>query len=458
MLPSSPDSHGKNPMTPAEPAGPPGIPILGNYLALQRDPLGFFVRNAREFGHIYPFKVIAHRPWYHVSHPDFVEHVLRNVPRYPKDRFGALISLVVGEGLLSMDGDGWAQRRRTVQPAFHRQRIAGFVQAMRDGASSLLSRWDALPAHARRVEPAMEFSRLTLTIVGRALLGVDLQERASGLIDAFESTLEELNYRLVHPFALPAAVPTPRNLRYRSVVRAITANITSVIHEARAGAWPDSVLSMLIEARDEQGRSLSDSEVAGEIRTMVAAGHETTASALFWVFALLARHPECERRVQAEADALSDVPTLEDLPRLTYTRAVIDEAMRLYPSVMWQGRVAREDDELGGCRISAGTPIVLGFYVMHRHPDFWDRPDQFDPDRFDRARPASGSRAAYVPFGAGPRQCIGTQFALIEMQIAVAAIARRYRLRLESDAPIVPQVLATLRPPRGVMVQLEPRS
>jgi cytochrome P450 len=214
---------------------------------------------------------------------------------------------------------------------------------------------------------------------------------------------------------------------------------------------------MLLDARDDSGKGLSDVQIREETRGMFGAGHETTATALFWSLYLIARHPEHERRLHDEVDALASGPTVQDLPHLVFTRMVVDEAMRLYPSIVWLGRVAAAEDVIDGFVIPAGSPVTFCFYVIHRHPDFWERPDVFDPDRFAPERAETRVRNAYLPFGLGPRQCIGSHFAMMEAQIVLATIARRYRLRLDSDEEVQPELLATLRPRPGAVMRAEPR-
>jgi cytochrome P450 len=322
----------------------------------------------------------------------------------------------------------------------------------------MLQAWDARGGGPVRIDATAAFMRLTLAIAGRTLIGIDMSGDADAFGRAFKATLAYLNFRLMHPFALPLGVPTPRNLRYRRAVATLNAMLEPLIR-ARREARTDTgdLLSMLLDARDEQGEGMSDHQVREEVKTLLTAGQETTAATLFWCVYLLARHPDAERRVHAEVDALGHEPDVEDLPRLVYTRRVIEEALRLYPAILWLGRTALTEDQIGGYRLAAGSRVVFSSYVTHRHPEFWERPDDFDPDRFEPDRVAGRPRSAYLPFGLGPRHCIGDQFAMMEAQLVLASIARRYRLRLERDEAVQPEILATLRPPAGVMMRVEPR-
>jgi cytochrome P450 len=321
-----------------------------------------------------------------------------------------------------------------------------------------MHRWDRLPGATPAVELHDDLSRLTLGVVARTLFDLDLAGEADSLHHAFVGLLEYLNYRLVHPFALPLFVPTPLNLRYKTAVRTIGRFVQTRVDQLRAR--PDrpggTLLALLIEARDSAGRPLSDGRIREEVWGVFAAAQETTASALFWTLYLLARHPGHERRVLAEVGVLPARLSHEDLARMPFTRMAIDEAMRLYPPIQWLGRVAAEDDEIDGFRIPAGSPVVLGFYVAQRHPDFWDDPDTFNPDRFAQEG-TNRPRGAYLPFGLGPRLCIGVHVAIIEALVVVASITRRFRLHVDDDGEVQPEVLATLRPRRGATVRLDRR-
>jgi cytochrome P450 len=439
--------------------GPRGRPFVGSYFELQRDPLAFLVRCSRDYGHVVRIRPFGGLHWHFLSHPDHLEHLLqRHHTNYPKGIFARLVSLAAGEGIVSLEGDSWLRQRRLMQPAFHRRRLAGLAATMTSATEEMLQAWDARAGGPIRIDATAAFTRLTLAIVGRTLVGIDMTGDAEAFGRAFTATLAYLNFRLMHPFALPVAVPTPRNVRYRRAVATLDGLLDPLIR-ARREARTDTgdLLSMLLEARDEQGEGMSDHQVREEVKTLMTAGQETTAGTLFWCVYLLARHPDEERRVHAEVDALGREPDIEDLPRLVHTRRVIEESLRLYPGILWLGRAALAEDEIGGYHVAAGSRVIFSSYVTHRHPDFWERPDDFDPDRFAPDRAAGRPRGAYLPFGLGPRHCIGDQFAMMEAQLVLASIARRYRLRLERDEPVRPEILATLRPPAGVMMRVEAR-
>jgi cytochrome P450 len=256
---------------------------------------------------------------------------------------------------------------------------------------------------------------------------------------------------------VPESWPTPGNLRARRAIRVLDAVVYEMIAARRRAGEPSTdLLSMLVYARDpETGEAMNDRQLRDEVMTLFLAGHETTADALAWTFYLLGQHPPAARRLEAEVDAVLDgcPPTLADVPRLSYTLKVFQEAMRLYPPGWVISRTPRQDDTIGGYHIPAGSTVVVSQYVLHRHPDYWDDPSRFDPERFaDRGAPA------YFPFAAGPRVCIGNNFALLEARLALAMVAQRYQVSLVPGRPVEPEPLVTLRPHPGVWVTLQPRS
>jgi cytochrome P450 len=348
-----------------------------------------------------------------------------------------------------------------MQPAFHRQRIAAFGELMTDATLKMLDRWEP----STPVDVAARMTRLTLDIATGALFHAHVGEEPETIARAVTTLLQEVNYRFEVPFYPPLGVPTPRNRRLRAAVRALDRAMYSIIEDhRRAGEGEGDLLSLLMEARDEEtGQAMSDRQLRDEVITLFIAGHETTANALAWTFYLLAKHPQAEERLRDELDGVLGTggdrqpPTVADLPRLPYARIVVEEAMRLYPPAWITDRQALAEDEIRGHRIPKGAHIVISPYVTHRLPDLWEDPETFDPERFSPERSAGRARYAYFPFGGGPRQCIGKGMALVEAQLILATVAHRYRLRLASDRPVEPEALVTLRPRDGLPMVVEPR-
>jgi cytochrome P450 len=399
-----------------------------------------------------------------LDHPAQIRYVLRtNNRNYLKAEQYELLKLVVGKGLIVSDSDFWRRQRRMVQPAFHRRRIAGLASLMVAETKRTLSRWsDSSWTQGEPFDVVPEMTDLTLRIVSKTLFGSTSDSHFERIADA-QSVLDRYLDRMMTTFySLPHWVPTPANLRYRRAL----ANLHDIIHGAiaereRSGRPADDVLSMLLEARNERtGEGMDKRQLWDEAMTLLFAGHETTAIALSWTWWLLGTHPEVESRVHNELDGVlaGRVPEFEDLPNLSYTRMVFLEAMRLYPPAWAISRRAIEDDEVGGYRIPAGTTVLISPYVTHRNPRYWENPEIFDPERFLPEHSASRPEFAYLPFGGGPRKCIGDHFAMTEGVLILATIAQRYRLLPAPEHPVEPQPLLTLKPKRGIIVGLEERT
>ena len=427
-----------------------------------RDLLGFYMNAAKNYGDIVHFGSGSFSTYF-VVHPDYVKHVLQdNNHNYPKkNRFNDMLKPLTGDGLLTSDGDVWRRRRRMSQPSFHRERVAGFAKGMTDATQAMLERWTTFAEHGQAFDVGQEMQRITLSIVGRALFSADISGDTDEMGQAVTTIFRHFNHRLRHPLSFPESVPTPRNRRFHKAIETLDAVSYRLIAEHRqAETEYADLLSMLIAARDEEtGEGLTDLQIRDEVGTFLGAGHETTAVTLAWVWYLLSKHPEVERKLHAEISEVLEgrIPTVADIPQLSYTRMVIQETMRLYPPAWAMSRGIVNDDEIGGYKIQAGSLMALSPYITHRHTDFWDNPEGFDPERFTPEQIAERPRYAYFPFGGGPRQCIGNEFALMEAQLIVAMVAQKYRLHLVPGQRIEPDPIFTLRPSDGVQVTLHAR-
>jgi cytochrome P450 len=449
--------------SPRTATGPRGHRFFGCMPELARDPLGLYTRAWREHGDIVRLRAIPGVYFFLLVHPDAVEHVLaRNHKNYRKpDSFNRPVSLLAGRGLLTDEGPSWLGRRKLIQPAFHRNRLAALDGPVVRETEQMLRAWDR-GEDGQVLDVLAEMMHLTLAIAGRTLFSADI----GGAADAFGRSLREgfsyVSHRMNHPFAPPHWVPTSRNRRFARARATLKRVVLDLIAERRrGGAAHDDLLAMLMAAQDEETRArMTDQQVRDEALTLLTAGHETVGAALSWTWYLLAQHPEVQRPLQDEVDAaLGDrSPTTADLPRLPLCRAAFEEAMRLYPPAWGQPREAIGEDEIDGVRIPARTVVTLAQFLTHRHPEFWDEPEQFRPQRFLGEAPGDRPRFAYFPFGGGPRICIGNQFALIEATLVLATVARRYAMALVPDHPVVPDPTFTLRPKFGVRVVLTRRA
>jgi cytochrome P450 len=444
---------------------PPAHPILGHAPALGRDPLGSLLRWMQEVGDVIQLRLGA-RHAHAVFHPDHVRWVLQeNQKNYGKKTRGyETLSLFMGNGLLTSDGEPWKKQRRLLQPAFHREKIVAFGSAMTRAAEAAIERWEPWAEAGRPFDAAEEMMRITLRIVGETLFSVDLSAEADVVREAIRFLQEDANRRISAVFNVPLALPTKKNRELYRARRALDALIFRVMADRRRTGRArgqeersTDLLGMLMRARDaDTGEAMSDEEIRDELMTMFLAGHESTSNALTWTWYLLAQNPSAARRLRAELASVlgGRAPSIEDLPKLSFTRAVLQESMRLYPPAWSVGRAPIEDDVIGGYRIPAGSLVIVAPWATHRHPAFWENPEGFDPDRFlaEGAGAADRDKYRYIPFGAGPRVCIGNTFAMVEAQLVLATIAQRFRLDLVPGHPVEPEPLITLRPRFGLRV------
>jgi len=427
---------------------------------IARNPLTFLTDVAAQHGGVADLGPFGRRRAFLIAQPDAVQHVLQDNSRnYTKGSQFEVMRLVTGDGLIASEGEHWRRQRRLVQPAFHRQRILEATQAMTEVTVAACEAWAARPA-GQWLDVFKEMTGLTQRILFRALLGVEAAGRAEELGRAWDEVFSFLTGRLLSPVQLPLALPTPGNLRFRRAMRVLDDAVYEIIRTRRDAPTPVGLLPLLFAARDEEtGAPMSEVELRDEVMTFFAGGFETSATALCWALHLVAGHPEVLERLQAEVDAVlaGRPPTADDLGRLRYTRMVIDETMRLYPTVWIFARQNVEEDEFCGFLIPPRSLLFICPYVTHRTPELWPDPERFDPGRFDPSDARARPRYAYLPFGGGPRKCIGDVFALTEMQIVLALIVQRFRLVPAPDLPVVPRALATLRPRRGPIFRFEPR-
>ena len=429
---------------------------------MRRDPLRVFAELTEKFGHVVRLKGL----WtsYQLTHPRDIEHVLQNNSQnYRKGRQYREFRASLGNGLLISDGEFWRRQRRLAQPAFHRQRINAFGGMMTTATEEMLARWQVYASSGEPFNVVTEMMRLTLRIVGSTIFGTDLSADTEQIARSLDIARAHAIRRMWQPVKLPVTFPTRANRAFLRAIRESEQVIYRMIEARRRGeVATDDLLSLLMRARDEEtGEAMSDEQLRAEAVTILTAGHETTALALSWTWYLLAQHPEAEARLHAELDAALEgrrAPTVADLPNLSYTRMVVEEALRLYPPVWIIGRTAIAGDEIGGYRVEADSEIMMCQYVTHRHPEFWDEPDKFDPERFLPERVAARPRYAYFPFGGGPRQCIGNNFALMEAQLVLATVASRYRLRLAPGQRVEPEASITLHPRHGIRMTLDARA
>jgi cytochrome P450 len=433
--------------------------VLGSLREVQRDPLGLLRDGFRDHGDVVRLRFGTTRALL-LAHPEHIGRVLhdnhRNYDKHNVDY--AVLRRLLGNGLLTSDGEFWRRQRRLMAPMFHRHRVAGFCNLMVNSTLEMLERWDAMARSGESFDVAAEMTRLTLPIVAKALFSADVSDDA----EAIGAALTEVNRQLGEFSLLDMfwMIPTPRKRRFRAAVQTLDEVVGKIIDaRGRATYRNEDLLSMLLEAVDEEtSKGMTPRQVRDEVLTLLLAGHETTANALAWTWYLLARNLAAENKLHDEiASTLGErAPGAPDLPQLRYTRMVIEESMRLYPPAWAISRNAIGEDEIGGYPVRPRTNIIICSFVTHRHPSFWEEPERFDPERFSSERSQRRPDFAYLPFGGGPRVCIGNAFATTEAQLVVATIAQRYRLRLVPGHPVELHPLITLRPRHGIRMTLYP--
>jgi cytochrome P450 len=438
------------------PPGPSPEPWTASFKNYSRDPLSYMPQLVRDYGDIVTMRYYNFRVYF-VSHPDYIEQVLVTHNRkFIKGRILRKNKQLFGNGLLTSEGDFWLRQRRLAQPAFHRARIASYADTMVRYTDRLVAEWKG--GEERDIHA--EMMRLTLQIVAKTLFDADVDREARQVGRALEA-LMELNSDFRKLILTPTWLPTPRNIRAKIATRRLDKIIFRFIEERRAsGKDAGDLLSMLLAARDDDGSCMSDRQLRDEAITIFLAGHETTANALSWTWMLLAQNPAVEAKLHAELDTVlaGRTPCLDDLPNLPYAGQVITESMRLYPPAWGMARVAIEDVEIGGYPIPKGCGVSLAQWVVHRDPRWFDAPQEFRPERWEGDLMKRLPRFAYFPFGGGPRQCIGNNFAVMEAQLLLAAMAQRFRIRLVDGRPVVPMPSITLRPRYGIWGKIEERT
>lgn len=444
------------------PPGPRLLPWIGLPLAFARDLLGFVESAAREHGGIVSIGGFGPTPALLVTDPELVGQVLQGRWRefVRDDLVRSAGGPVFGRGLLFAEGDLWLRLRQAMQPAFRRDRLRGLVELI---DAEVERHVDRLLAKGGRVEMADEMARLTQEVFVRAMFSASLGDDLDRLLVAWTTVNEYVAGRLINPIHVPPTWPTPGNRKLRAAMAIIDGIVRPLVAARRLafdeGHETHDLLGMLLAARDpETGEGLSDELLHEQILMTFFAGFETTSSALTRLWLLLAEHPDAEQRLHAELDAvLGDRrPSADDLPQLTWLRMIIDETLRLYPSAFMLVRQAVGDQELGGYPIRAGTLVFMSTWVMHRDPKQWPEPERFDPERFGPGSPERG-KFVYIPFGAGPRLCIGKQLALMEAQLIVAGVARRLRARPVPGATYKSEPLFTLHVAGGAPMLIERR-
>jgi len=444
--------------------GPRGLELYRGIGHLRDRPLEFLLDLALRYGPVVSMPFIRD-PVVLISSPEAIQYLLhQNYRNYQKttERWKVFRELI-GNGLLASDGDLWRKQRQRIQPAFHQERLAMFENLLTAATTDVIGQWRKAAEEGKPVALFGELLRLSLRIITKAMFGRDVREFEETAIRAFAAAHVYINpMSLINLLELPVAVRRfflPRFRQFEGAFRQLDQIVNQMIAERRtSGEDNGDFLSMLLTGRDdEQGETMDEAQLRDEVMGAFLAGHETTAIGLTWAFYLLSKNPVARRQLQAEVRSVlgGRFPKMQDLPNLKYNRMVIDESMRLYPPAWGFDRKSLADDELGGYRIRAGSTVAICTYVMHHHPAYWENPEGFDPMRFSEERSAGRPEYAYLPFGGGPRRCIGNRFAMIEMQLILAAVAQNFELDLVPGAPVNVRPTVNLQPDRNFLMTVK---
>ncbi len=439
------------------PPGPKGHPILGVMPEFNRDTLGFITR-CRDYGDVVRARFL-YVTAYFLYHPDDIEYVVSTNAR----NFVKAMSLrsnffqrLVGNGLLTSEGEVWKRQRRLAQPAFHRQRISAYGDVMVDFAQRMISTWRE--GEIRDIHRDM--MHLTLEIVVRTLFNADVSQDADKVGRVLSQIVKPFASQATIKWILDNRLPTAAHRRFHREAQKIDDIVYRIIADRRAsGLDQGDLLSMLLEAHDEDGSQMTDKQLRDEVMTIFLAGHETTALTLSWTWYLLAQNPLVEQKFHAELDDVlgGRLPILEDLSRLKYTDIIAREAMRLYPPAYGLGREAIEECEIGGFRVPRKTQIFMFQWATQRDPRFFPEPEAFHPERWTEEFTNGLPKYAYFPFGGGPRFCIGNTFAMMEIVLVLATIGQQFRFSLLPNHPVSLLPAMSLRPRDGIHVRSESR-
>jgi cytochrome P450 len=440
------------------PPGPRPLFNISNIIAIRRDRFGFLTKLAREYGDLVHFK-LGLKHFFLLNTPDHIRDVLvTHNKNFTKGEGVKRGKRLLGNGLATSEGEFHRRQRRLQQPAFHRQQIAGYAATMVEYAARMRDDW----REGETREMSREMMHLTLAIACKTLFDTGVESEADEIGDSFSNAISFFKF-LNLPFSqLLEKLPLPPVRRFQKAMGRLDATLFRMIDERRRnGGERGDLLSMLIQARDEEGdgTGMTDEQLHDEMMTIFFAGHETTANALTWTWYLLSQNPEVEAKLHREVDGVLQgcLPVVEDYPKLSYTEMVLAESMRLYPPAWLIGRQALNDYQIDGYFIPARSNLLISPYLMHRNEKYFSDPLKFDPERWRPEERESRPKFSYFPFGGGPRICIGEHFAWMEGVLVIATVAQRWKMRLVEGHPVEPLPIVTLRPKYGMKMILRRR-
>ncbi|WP_237562806.1 cytochrome P450 [Bacillus dakarensis] len=441
------------------PQAPGGSIFSGRLKEFQRDPLSFMQKLSRNYGQVVRFKLGPSQKVILLSDPELIKEVLVTKQKnFIKSSDIRSLKALLGEGLLTSEKDVHMRQRRLIQPAFKKTHVASYGQDMIDVAQHYVQMWK----HGMETEITEEMMNITLGVISKTMFSMDLKEGYELVGEAVEKVMKLAIKRMRRAIPLPLWLPSKSNREFKQAAKVLDAVLFNIIDQRRRGGiQKEDLLGMIMAARDdENGTGMTDKQIRDELMTIFLAGHETTANALSWTLYLLAQHPDKEAKMHAEIDSVIRGKTIrpEHFSSLKYTQNVIWESLRLFPPAYVIGREVDKTVEIGGYLFKKGETVLMSQYVMHRSPEYFEKADEFNPERFDNDLLKKLPAYAYFPFGGGPRVCIGNHFSFMEMVLVLACLASRYQFRLTTEQEKVKtQPLITLRPKPGIRMILHER-
>lgn len=449
-----------NQSTSAQVPGPKGIPLLGNIHQMLSNPLKTLENAFNNHGDLIRLQ-LGPQNLYVIANPKHMRDILYDNPdSYSKGGLNAVLTMLAGNGLVMLEGDAWRRQRRLLQPTMHRQRLAEMTKVMTDLISDMCDRWEQAALAGKPLNMVEEMTRVARVVIIDTVLGGALSKDDDRVDKTVGTLIKSLGMRF-WTYSLPSWLPLPGKKEFDDALVTLNTTIFEIIALAREKGNHDGsdLLSMLLAMRDEDGQPLSDKQIRDEMVSIFIAGYETTAIAMAWTWYFLARHPHYYQRLMDEVDTVLEgrVPVMADMGRLNFPRMVFQESLRLHPSAWFIPRETINETKFGDYVIPPKSPLLICSYLLHHHPEYWEDPMVFNPDRFDPEKNLEATKIAFMPFGAGPRQCMGINFAMLEAQLVISMVAQRFTMELVEDREIKPVIQTTLHPERDILIRLKLR-
>ncbi len=435
------------------------IPLVGHLFKFKGDTYRFLGENCKTMGPVFSFKLLS-RNFYVLNHPDFIKHVLvSNAKNYTRKKSYQFLEEMLGQGLLTTEGEEWRRKRRIAQPAFYKDQLERLLHQMEVSINKFTDNWEnRAPA---RIDLDTEMNHLALSILSSSIIQADLEHQIPLVKKHLLDALTHLSNKRFRAIKWLNYLPGKTKSDGEKGIQALKSIVSEIIASRRKSTEEHTdLLSMFMSSTDEEtGEKLSDQELLDEVMTMFVAGHDTTSVVLTWAFCLIAQHPDIEEKVVKEINDnfKEDFLSMSELRNFPYTKMLIQEVMRLYPPVWSFGRKAIADDEINGYHVPANTFCTMPAIFVHRNPEFWEKPNDFYPEHFLPEKVKARHKHAYFPFSAGQHLCIGEHYALMEIQLVLIHLLKKYKITLESDQPIEMQLLITLKPKDIVYAHFEKR-